>query len=482
MTAKPGPEAPRIVPVVLSGGSGTRLWPLSRESYPKQFLPLLGPHSLLQETLLRVADRARFAAPIVVCNNDHRFLAAEQLRALGLADARIVLEPMGRNTAAAVAAAALLLARHDRSAVMWIMPADHHVADLPALHAALAAAANAAVAGLLATFGIRPARPETGYGYIELGDALPSIPGAHGVARFIEKPDAERACAFLAGGRHLWNSGMFLFQVGALLDEMTNHAPEVVAAVEKALDGAETDLDFLRLGASGFAQAPSISIDYAVMERTARAAVVPCDIGWSDVGSWATLWEVGAKDKDGNVTDGNVLLSGSRDCYVRSTDRIVTTVVGAQDLVVVTTDDAVMVAPRERAQDVRQIVEMLRTSKRPEAVLHRRVYRPWGFYESLHDGNRYQVKRITVNPGAKLSLQKHFHRAEHWVVVNGTATVERDGETILLRENESVYLPLGCVHRLENPGRIPLNLIEVQSGAYLGEDDIVRFEDSYGRD
>ncbi len=468
-----------IVPVILSGGSGTRLWPVSRESFPKQFWPLISARSMIQDTAAR-AIGPDFAAPVVVCNQEHRFLVAEQMRALGLAGTRVVLEPVGRNSAPAILAAALMVGEERPDAVLWMMAADHAIADLRALRAALDAAAAAARQGHVVTFGMKPTAPETGYGYIEAGSPLPGLDPARAVARFVEKPDAATAATYLASGRHLWNSGMFVFTAATLIAEMEAHAPDVVAAVRQAVAARTQDLDFIRLDPAAFAASPSISIDYAVAERTAHAAVVPADIGWTDVGSWGALWELGAKDAGGNVALGDVLLEGARDCYVRS-DGIATAVVGLSDAVVVVTEDAVLAMHRDRAQDVKKVVDRLKAAKRHEAVAHNRVYRPWGFYESLIQGERFQVKRIVVAPGQKLSLQKHFHRAEHWVVVNGSALVTRDGETLLVRENESIYLPLGAVHRLENPGRIPLTLIEVQSGAYLGEDDIVRLEDTYGR-
>ncbi|WP_426956600.1 mannose-1-phosphate guanylyltransferase/mannose-6-phosphate isomerase [Muricoccus radiodurans] len=468
----------RVVPVVLSGGVGTRLWPLSREAYPKQFWPLLGERSMLQETVAR-APSPGFAAPIIVGAEAQRFLVAEQMREAGLPEARIVLEPAARNSAPAIAAAALIAAEESPHAVLWVMPSDHGVADLPALHRALDRAAEAARAGHIVVLGMRPTSPETGFGYIEPGAPLPGLEGVSAVSAFVEKPDAARAAAFLADGQHLWNAGMFVARASVLLAELERLEPELVTAVRAAVDGASRDLGFVRL-APGFADSPNISIDYAVMERTSHAAVVPADLGWSDVGSWDALWHAAPKDAAGNATHGPVQLLGAKDCYVRS-EGILTAVVGMEDAVVVTTEDAVLVLHRDKAQDVKKLAEALKAAKRPEAASHRRMYRPWGHYEGLIMGDRFQVKKILVRPGEKLSLQKHYHRAEHWVVVNGTAIVERDAERILLRENESVYLPLGCVHRMENPGMIPLTLIEVQVGSYLGEDDIVRFEDTYGR-
>ncbi|MBY0338280.1 MAG: mannose-1-phosphate guanylyltransferase/mannose-6-phosphate isomerase [Acetobacteraceae bacterium] len=470
---------PDIVPVILSGGSGSRLWPLSREAFPKQFWPLLSKATLIQETAAR-ASGPGFAAPVVVVGEQHRFLVAEQLREAGVRDARILLEPEGRNSAPAIAAAAALVAETAPDAVLWILAADHAVNDLPALHEALAQAAAAARAGRIVTFGMRPDTPETGFGYIEAGSPLPGLPGVQEVARFVEKPDAATAEAFLAGGRHLWNSGMFVAAAGVMLDELDAHAPAVSAAARAATRGATRDLDFIRLDAAAFRRAPSISVDYAVMERTGRAAVVPASIGWSDVGSWDALWKAAEQDDRGNAAIGPVELLDAEGCYVRS-EGMLTAVVGLKDAVVVVTDDAVLAMPRDRAQDVKKMVERLRAKGHKLATEHRRMYRPWGHYEGLIMGDRFQVKQIVVRPGGKLSLQKHHHRAEHWVVVKGTARVQRDEESILLAENQSVYLPLGCVHRLENPGMIPLALIEVQVGSYLGEDDIVRIEDTYGR-
>jgi mannose-1-phosphate guanylyltransferase/mannose-6-phosphate isomerase len=468
-----------VVPVILSGGSGTRLWPVSRESFPKQLWPLISDHSMIQETALRAQGPA-FAPPVLVCNEEHRFLIAEQLREAGIEDARIILEPVGRNSAPAIAAAALLVAESAPDAIIWMMAADSSITKTSALMAALSHAVAAAQAGHFVTFGMKPTAPETGYGYIEVGPALAGLHGVHALASFVEKPDAATAARLVADGRHLWNSGMFVFTAATLVQEMQAYAPDVLAAVRAAITRRQVDLDFIRLDRAAFAGCPNISLDYAVAERTRHAAVVPADLGWCDVGSWNALWELGAKDAQGNVSLGDVLLEGATDCYVRS-DGMLTAVVGLTDTVVVTTEDAVLVMHRDRAQDVKRVVERLRAAGRHEAAAHNRSYRPWGFYESLIDGERFQVKRIVVKPGEKLSLQKHFHRAEHWVVVAGTAMVVRDEDRVMVRENESIYLPLGCVHRLENPGRIPLELIEVQSGAYLGEDDIVRIEDTYGR-
>ncbi len=469
----------KIIPVILSGGSGTRLWPVSRKSFPKQFWPLISQHSMLAQTALRAAG-ARFTAPIVVTNQDHRFVVAEQLRDAGIEGAQIMLEPVGRNSAPAIAAAALLAAETSPDAVLWIMAADASISDLAALEAAVSAASKAAEAGYFVTFGMQPTAPETGYGYIAQGAALEDLPGVFHLNRFIEKPDAATAVRLLAEGGNLWNSGMFMFRASVLLSEMERLAPQLLEAVRAAMLTRTTDLDFIRLGAEAFAAAPDISIDYAIAEKTSKAAVVPAAIGWSDVGSWSALADIAPKDADGNFTLGDVVLENVHGSYARS-DGIMTALLGVRDLVVVTTQDAVLVAHKNEAQNVKKIVDRLKQMKRPEADTHNRTYRPWGFYESLIQGDRFQVKRIVVWPGQKLSLQKHFHRAEHWVVVAGCATVTRDAETLMVHENESVYLPLGCIHRMENPGKIPLTIIEVQSGPYLGEDDIIRFEDTYGR-
>ncbi len=472
-------EAVPVVPVILSGGSGSRLWPVSRASFPKQLWPLISDKTMLQETALR-GTGAGFAPPVIVCNQEHRFLIAEQLREAGIVGARIVLEPVGRNSAPALAAAALLVAEESPNAVLWMMAADSAITRPDRLAAAVATAVEAARGGRIVTFGMKPTRAETGYGYIEVGQPLDGLPGVHALAAFVEKPDAGRAAELVASGRYLWNSGMFVFTAETFLEEMHLYAPDVLSAVRRATEGRDTDLDFIRLDPEAFASAPDISIDYAVAERTQRAAVVPAELGWSDVGSWDALWDISPKDGFGNVSVGDVFLEHTSNCYVRS-DGIVTAVTGLADAVVVVTEDAVLVTHRDRAQDVKKVVDRLRGAGRHEAVAHNRCYRPWGFYESLIHGDRFQVKRIVVMQGQKLSLQRHYHRAEHWVVVAGVALVTRDAEQVMVRENESIYLPLGCTHRLENPGRIPLTLIEVQSGAYLGEDDIVRIEDVYKR-
>lgn len=473
-------ETGRIHPVILSGGSGTRLWPLSRKAYPKQLLALAGEHTLLQQTALRVADPERFAPPLVLCNEDHRFIIAEQLREVGIEPQAIALEPVARNTAPAVAAAAALVSDIDPGGILLVLPSDHVIRDGDAFLAAVETAAAAAREGALTTFGIVPKHPETGFGYIRRGAPWTGVAGAAHVAEFVEKPDAERAEQFVASGDYSWNSGMFVFPVTPLLEELTRFEPELVAACRAAVAGAERDLTFSRLDREAFEGAPSISVDHALMERTERAGVVVAEIGWNDVGSWAALWEIAEQDADGNATHGDVLLRDARNSYVHAENRLVGAI-GVQDLMIVETADAVLVTDRERAQEVKELVGQLEGAGRSESDLHARVYRPWGSYEGVAEGERFQVKQITVRPGEKLSLQMHHHRAEHWIVVQGTARVVKGDETLLLSENQSTYIPLGVTHRLENPGEIDLTLIEVQSGAYLGEDDIVRFEDVYGR-
>ncbi len=470
----------KIVPVILSGGAGSRLWPLSREAFPKQLLPLTSERSLLQETAERIADRDMFADPIVVCNAEHRFVIAEQLRQVGIEPEAIVLEPAAKNTAPAVAAAAMMLAEREADIQMLVLPSDHSIGDAVAFSSAVRTASFAAADGALVTFGIKPSRAETGYGYIQRGKRFGTREGCFNVEAFVEKPDAATAKSYLADGGYDWNSGMFLFTAEAYLAELEQFEPDIVSGCRAAVKAATTDLDFLRLAEAPFAAMPSRSIDYAVMERTERAAVVPADMGWSDVGSWDSLWEIGAKDAKGNVLSGDVVTRNVRNSYIRSDGSLVA-VVGLDDIVVISTGDAVLVLPKDQAQDVKGLVDTLKSAKRTEATHHPRVYRPWGFYQSLHDGERFQVKRITVNVGASLSLQMHHHRAEHWVVVNGTAEVTRGNEQFVLHENEATHISPCTIHRLANPGKVPLNLIEVQSGSYLGEDDIVRYEDTYGR-
>lgn len=470
----------RIIPVILCGGSGSRLWPTSRRLLPKQYLPLVSEHTLLQDTLLRLRGLDDCGAPIGVLNHEHRFLAAEQMQELGIVPRAMLLEPVGRNTAPAVAAAALQACIDDPDAVLLVLPADHLILDPASFRQTVQKAAAIAAGGLLVAFGIAPTHPATGFGYIEAGEPIAGHQDAFRIQRFVEKPNEERAQAFLAQGGYFWNGGMFALQASVFLEELGRLRPEILAATRAAMKGAVRDLDFLRLDREAFLACPADSIDYAVMEHTRLGAVVRADMGWSDVGSWSALWETGRQDAAGNVTRGDVWLHDASRCYVRADARHVS-VLGAQDLVIVETDDALLVAARSRAQDVKEVVERLDRQKRSEHVSHTRVYRPWGYYESVDAGERFQVKRMMVKPGQSLSLQLHRKRAEHWVVVSGTATVTRGEETTTLKENQSTFIPVGTKHRLQNKTEAPLFLIEVQSGSYLGEDDIERFEDRYGR-
>jgi mannose-1-phosphate guanylyltransferase/mannose-6-phosphate isomerase len=466
-----------LVPVILSGGAGTRLWPLSRELHPKQLLPLVGSHTMLQDTVHRLTG-LDVGAPIVVCNEAHRFLVAEQVRAAGVTPAAVVLEPAGRNTAPAIALAAhAALAADAGDSLLLVLPADHVIRDVAAFHKAVEVASAAAVEGRLVTFGIVPSAPETGYGYIRRGRLSG---GTYQIAEFVEKPEAPRAQQFLTSGEYYWNSGMFLFRARRYLEELEKFAPDIASVCRNAFASAARDLDFTRIDAGVFGSCRSESIDYAVMERTADAVVVPLDAGWSDVGSWAALHAASGADSHGNVVRGDVVTEDTEGSYLYSESRLLATV-GLRDCVVVETKDAVLVAPRDRVQDVKKLVARLKSENRYEHSLHREVFRPWGSYDSIDNGERFQVKRLSVRPGGVLSLQMHHHRAEHWVVVSGTARITRGDDTFLLEENQSTYIPIGVRHRIENPGRIPLHIIEVQSGGYLGEDDIVRFEDRYGR-
>ena len=467
-----------ILPVIVAGGTGSRLWPLSRQLNPKQFLPLADAEmSMLQATILRLRGLAA-ATPQLICNEQHRFLAAEQLRQLDMEHASILLEPVGRNTAPAIALAALQACKDGQDPVLLVLAADHLIQDVPAFHASIQSALPLAQDGKLVTFGVVPDRAETGYGYIEKGPAVGT--GGFAVNRFVEKPDLATACDYLASGNFFWNSGMFMFQASRYLHELERFQPQILAACRNALEGGTQDMHFTRVDSDVFAACPDDSIDYAVMEKTADAVMVPLDAGWSDIGSWSALWDVSPKDEHGNVFKGDVLSNESQNSYVHADSRLVT-LVGVDDLVVVETKDAVLVAHKDKVQDVKKIVEQIKNGSRQEHVNHREVYRPWGMYDSIDNGHRYQVKRITVKPGAKLSVQMHHHRAEHWIVVSGTAKVTNGERTYLVCENESTYIPIGQIHALENPGVINLELIEVQSGSYLGEDDIVRFEDKYGR-
>ena len=467
-----------LFPVIMAGGSGSRLWPLSRQLNPKQFLTLVdAEHSLLQATIKRL-EGLDAGLPLLICNEQHRFLAAEQLRLLDMEKANILLEPIGRNTAPAIALAAILACESGDDPVLLVLAADHLIQDVDAFHASLKAALPLAVEGKLVTFGIVPTKAETGYGYLEKGDSV----GESGfrVNRFVEKPDLQTAREYLDSGNYYWNSGMFMFRASRYLGELEKFSPDILTACREALSKAEQDMLFTRVDHAAFSACPENSIDYAVMEKTADAVMVPLDAGWSDIGSWSAIWDVSAKNADGNVLRGDVLCERTQGSYVYSEHRLVATV-GVDDLVIVETKDAVLVARRGQVQDVKKIVEQLRRDKRYEHSSHRDVYRPWGVYDSIDQGERYQVKRITVKPGAKLSVQMHHHRAEHWIVVSGVAKVTNGDKTYLVTENQSTFIPIGQVHALENPGKILLELIEVQSGSYLGEDDIVRFEDRYGR-
>ncbi len=465
-----------LVPIILAGGAGTRLWPLSRKHYAKQYLALSGESTMLQETVGRLEGLAHLPL-LLVCSEDTRFLAAEQIRQIGCTGASVLLEPAGRNTAPAIALAALEATAAGKDPLLLVMPADHKIAERTVFQKAVQLGQTLAEQGQLVTFGIAPNHAETGYGYIRRGAAMGA---AYKVDAFVEKPDKATAEGYLAAGNHYWNSGIFMFRAGRYLEELGRFSPEILAACQAAHQGKQADMDFLRFDRDAFLACPDDSIDYAVMEHTEASVVVPLDAGWSDIGSWSALWEASAKDERGNCEIGDVVSEDGKGNYIHASSRLVTAV-GCQDMVIVETKDAVFVAPKAAVQGVKKLVERLKTGSRSEVDFHREVYRPWGKYDSIDLGDRYQVKRITVNPGAKLSVQKHHHRAEHWVVVRGTALVLRGEETKMLTEDQSTYIPLGEIHALENPGKVPLELIEVQSGSYLGEDDIVRFEDRYGR-
>ena len=466
----------KIFPTIMCGGSGTRLWPLSRALFPKQFLPLVNDTSMLQDTLLRLPENSK--EPVFICNEEHRFLLAEQVRQLSQSQGTILLEPEGRNTAPAVALAAINALSKDKDAMLLVLAADHVIKDKKAFHQAIAQASIAAEQGKLVTFGIVPTHAETGYGYIKKGSQQAS--GIYKVAQFVEKPEQVVASNYVASGDYLWNSGMFLFKASRYLEELAKYRADILDKCQQAMADVEQDFDFLRPNKNAFLACASESIDYAVMEKTDAAVVVPLDAGWSDVGSYSALWEVCQQDENQNVLKGDVIAEATTNSYIHSQNKLIATI-GVDNLVIIDTPDAVLVANKDKVQNVKKIVEQLKKEQRSEAVLHREVYRPWGKYDSVDSGERFQVKRITVKPGAKLSVQMHHHRAEHWIIVSGTAKVTIDEKTVLLTENQSAYIPVGAVHALENPGILPLEMIEVQSGSYLGEDDIVRFEDRYGR-
>ena len=471
-----------LIPVILSGGSGTRLWPLSRKLYPKQFIPLKENKSLFQSTLERITSLDNLGELLVICNDEHRFMAAEQLRQSKVNNSAIILEPIGRNTAPAITVAALHAIKKDKNAELLVLPADHIVRDISKFKSSVRLAQQVA-SELLLTFGVVPNRVETGFGYIKRGNDCANVTTAKDVyiiEEFVEKPDYSTAEKYVKNDAYFWNSGMFLFRADVFINELKSHNPAIYTACESAYNSADQDLDFIRLDEKSFATSPNISIDYAVMEKTKKAAVVPLESDWSDVGSWHALWEAFDRDGEENSTYGDIIAEDCSGSYIHANHRLVTAV-GVKDQVIIETADAVLVAPRDRAQEVKDIVSKLKSAKRDEVDIHPKVYRPWGAYETIDIEDRFQVKRITVNPKQKLSLQMHHHRAEHWVVVKGTARVTRGEDEFLLSENESTYIPIGTKHRLENPGKIPLELIEVQSGTYLGEDDITRFEDVYGR-
>lgn len=473
-----------LIPVIMCGGSGTRLWPLSRAQFPKQFLPLVNDTSMLQDTLARLPKQHQ--APVFICNEDHRFLVAEQLKHTNSSQTTILLEPKGRNTAPAVALAALNALVDNDDALLLVLAADHVIKDVEKFHQAVGVATVAAAQGKLVTFGIVPTHAETGYGYIQKGGKVENSNVAqqendvYKVAKFVEKPDIKTAQEYLGSGEYLWNSGMFLFKASRYIEELEKFRPDILSACRTSMLKVDKDLDFTRPDRESFLECADESIDYAVMEKTEDAVVVPLDAGWSDVGSYSALWEVCEQDEQRNVIKGDVIAHSTTNSYIHSQNKLVATL-GVDNLVVIDTPDAVLIAAKDKVQNVKEIVNDLKSLKRSESTIHREVYRPWGKYDSIDTGERFQVKRITVNPGAKLSVQMHHHRAEHWIIVSGTAKITLDEKTFLLSENQSTYIPIGVVHALENPGRLPLEMIEVQSGSYLGEDDIVRFEDRYGR-
>lgn len=469
-----------IVPVILAGGSGTRLWPMSRELFPKQMIDIYNQHTMLQNTLMRLTGLKNLRPPIIVCNEDHRFMAAEQCRKINIKPDAILLEPVGRNTAPAIALAALKSLEIYEDPVLLVLPADHVIEKKDAFHSAVQEGEQFAESGKLITFGIVPDAAETGYGYIKKGRTLNEKSSVSTIDCFVEKPDRKTAEEYIKTNDYCWNSGMFMFKASQIITQLDQLSPGMVGPCKQALDNGKSDLDFFRLNLADFEKIPSDSIDYAVMEKTTEGVMIPLEVGWNDLGSFDALWQTGQKDGHDNVLKGDVVTHDVKSSYIHSESRLVTAV-GLENFVIVETKDAILVSPRDRVQDVKKIVKQLNDANRGESVTHQKVYRPWGSYETIDIEDRFQVKRITVKPGAKLSLQKHFHRAEHWTVVSGAAIVTKDDAQLLLKEDESTYIPLGTMHRLENPGKIPLELIEVQSGSYLGEDDIVRFDDVYGR-
>jgi mannose-1-phosphate guanylyltransferase / mannose-6-phosphate isomerase len=467
-----------MTPVILSGGSGTRLWPLSRKQYPKQYLPLVGDNTMLQETILRLEGLDNLVDPIIICNADHRFLVAEQCQQIGIKNPTILLEPIGRNTAPAIAAAALQSLKDSEDSTLLVLSADHVIQDIDAFHKAIDIASQQAQSGRLATFGIVPTDVNTGYGYIK--SSKNNNDGAYKVEEFVEKPDLLTAQAYLEQGNYLWNSGMFMFKAATLIDELTTHSPEIVTSVNDAVNNAVQDLDFIRLDKQAFESSSSDSIDYALMEKSDNVVVVPLDAQWNDIGSWSALYDIGTKDSNGNVIQGDVFTEDTTNTYIYANHHMVATI-GVQDLVIVDTPNATLIATKDKAQEVKKIIEQLQQQDREEQSCHRKVYRPWGWYDSIEVGFHFQVKRLHINPGAKLSLQMHYKRAEHWVVVSGTATVINGGEALTLSEGDSTYISIGTTHGLENKTNEQLEIIEVQSGTYLGEDDIVRLKDIYNR-
>ncbi|MBU0995633.1 MAG: mannose-1-phosphate guanylyltransferase/mannose-6-phosphate isomerase [Proteobacteria bacterium] len=474
-----------IIPVILAGGSGTRLWPLSRELYPKQLLRLVDDKTMIQNTYLRLRHYEGMGPPIVICNNEHRFMVAEQFRQIEIRPDEIILEPVGRNTAPALAVAVLKsLYLYDTDPILFVLPADHIIENTSVFHDAIQTGEYYALKDYLITFGIVPVQPETGYGYIKKGKGIKKPGGndneAFEIKKFVEKPDLNTARKYLQSGDYCWNSGMFMFKASKVLEELKAFVPDIVTHCEDAIQNGENDLDFFRLNKDIFESCPSDSIDYAIMEKTDRGIMVPLDAGWNDIGSWDALWQVGKKDSSNNVIRGDVIIHDVKTSYLHANDKLIAAV-GLENLIVVETSDAVLISPKERVQDVKHLVNQLKLKEREETKSHKKVYRPWGSYENMDISDKFLVKRVTVKPGEKISLQKHFHRAEHWVVVSGTALVSKEDESFLLKEDQSTYIPLGVIHRLENPGQIPLELIEIRTGSYLGEDDIVRFEDKYGR-